>query len=300
LVVIGILGLLAAMYLTAISKAKAKALQTQCASNLRQLAMGLEQFVSDNHAYPFVLENIKPPSGFPKEGWQVALGRYAGGYRLNTNQKPWQPAGLFHCPAANPPAVPTFPEGIVYTDYGYNAYGVSRWFDTNGSLGLSPWMGTPRQGEPLPVAAFELNHPVGESQIVSPADMMAIGDGFAGNIRILADARMEIRRASDVRQDNPPGSTGRAYARHKGKENVVFCDGHVEVLLLPTMFGDDSDSVLSRWNRLFGGTSGFPGFTLYPAALVPEPSLFTLIASAAGILFMWRRFADRHCLANLQ
>jgi prepilin-type N-terminal cleavage/methylation domain-containing protein len=36
LVVIGILGLLAALYLTGISKAKAKGLQTQCASNLRQ------------------------------------------------------------------------------------------------------------------------------------------------------------------------------------------------------------------------------------------------------------------------
>ncbi len=243
LVVIGILGLLAAMYLTAISKAKAKGLQTQCASNVRQLGMALEQYLSDNHAYPFVANNL---NGLPSS--DVALGRYAGGYRLNTNRKPYQSAGLFHCPAANPPACPTFPEGIVYDDYGYNAFGVSRLFDTKGSLGLSPWIDAKGRGEPLPVTAFEVNPPVGESQIASPADMMAIGDGFAGNSRIIADATTVLRR-SDVRQDSPPGSTGRAYARHKGKENVVFCDGHVEVLLLQTLFADNSDGALRRWNR---------------------------------------------------
>lgn len=247
--VIGILSLLAALYLTAISKAKAKGLQTQCASNLRQLGMALEQFVSDNHAYPFVQESLNSPSGLPElpKDWHVALGRYAGGYRLNTNRKPYQSAGLFHCPAANPPVCPTFPEGIVYTDYGYNAFGVSRIFDRKGSLGLSPFMST--TGDSLSVAAFEVNGPVAESQIASPADMMAIGDGFTGNSRIIADASGTLWRTSFLSQDWPPGSTGRAYARHKKKENVVFCDGHIEVPLLQTLFGDNSDSTLSRWNR---------------------------------------------------
>ncbi len=248
--VIGILGLLSALYLTAISKAKAKGLQTQCASNLRQLGMALEQFVSENHAYPFWAENLNPPGGFPKEGLEVALGRYAGEYRLNTDRKPYQSAGLFHCPAANPPACPTFPEGIVYSDYGYNAFGISRLFDTNGSLGLSPWMGPNNANWPaLPVAAFEVNQPVGESQIASPGDMMALGDGIAGNSRIILDGKMHMWRTDGVRQDYPLGSARRAYARHKGKENVVFCDGHVEVPLLQTLFGDNSDSALRRWNR---------------------------------------------------
>jgi hypothetical protein len=30
---------------------------------------------------------------------------------------------------------------------------------------------------------------------------------------------------------------------------VVFCDGHVEGLRLQTMFADESDAALSRWNR---------------------------------------------------
>jgi len=138
LVVIAIIGILAALLLPTLSQAKAKAQQTQCGNNLRQLGMALEQFVSDNRAYPFAMECVNPPNGFPKAMWVDALGAYADGYRLNTGRKPWQPAGVFHCPAANPPSCPTFPEGIVYIDYGYNSAGTSRLFDTNGSLGLSP------------------------------------------------------------------------------------------------------------------------------------------------------------------
>ncbi len=45
LTVIAIIGILAALVLTAISQAKARALQVQCANNLRQLGIGLQGFV---------------------------------------------------------------------------------------------------------------------------------------------------------------------------------------------------------------------------------------------------------------
>ena len=44
-------------------------------------------------------------------------------------------------------------------------------------------------------------------------------------------------------------STQRSYARHQGKANVVFCDGHVESPTLEFLFEDTSDAALSRWNR---------------------------------------------------
>src|ERR1035437_6521439 len=192
MVVVGTIGVLAALLLSALSNARAKGLQTQCANNLRQLGTAQEEFVSEHRGYPFVEENSNPPNGFPKEGWGDALGPYVGGNRLNTNRKPWQSAGLFHCPASNPPSYPTFPEGIIYNDYGYNWAGTSRLFDTNGSLGLSPWMGSStNESAPLPVSPFEVNQPVRESQIASPADMMAIGDGFVGNSRFIADRSEE-------------------------------------------------------------------------------------------------------------
>jgi prepilin-type processing-associated H-X9-DG protein len=45
------------------------------------------------------------------------------------------------------------------------------------------------------------------------------------------------------------GSDKRASARHQGKANVVFCDGHVESPTLPFLFADTSAAALSRWNR---------------------------------------------------
>jgi prepilin-type N-terminal cleavage/methylation domain-containing protein/prepilin-type processing-associated H-X9-DG protein len=246
MVVVGIIGVLASLLLSALSNARAKGLQTQCANNLRQLGLAQEQFLSEHHGYPFPGENSSPPNGFPKEGWEEALGPYVGGHRLNTNRNPWQSAGLFHCPAADPPSCsPT-----IYIDYGYNSAGTSRLFDTNGSLGLSPWMGSSTNDTgPQPVSPFEVNQPVRESQIASPADMMAIGDGFAGNSRIIADATSSLWRSAGLRQDFPPGSSRRAYARHRGKAEVVFCDGHVEGPRLQTLFADESDAALSRWNR---------------------------------------------------
>ena len=52
LVVIGIIAILAALLVPAISRSKSKALQIQCVSNLRQLGLGLQNFAAENHAYP--------------------------------------------------------------------------------------------------------------------------------------------------------------------------------------------------------------------------------------------------------
>ncbi len=52
LVVIAIIAILAALLLAAISQAKGRAQRIQCANNVRQLGLALQEFVSDNHVYP--------------------------------------------------------------------------------------------------------------------------------------------------------------------------------------------------------------------------------------------------------
>jgi prepilin-type processing-associated H-X9-DG protein len=89
--------------------------------------------------------------------------------------------------------------------------------------------------------------------------MIAIGDGFFGGPSVIQDGA-GLGRASDneilaslswstLPSDFFTESTKRARARHQGKANVVFCDGHVESPTLQYLFADTSDEALSRWNR---------------------------------------------------
>jgi prepilin-type N-terminal cleavage/methylation domain-containing protein len=52
LVVIAIIGVLAALLLAAVSAVKVRALRIQCVNNLRQQVLALQEYVTDNHAYP--------------------------------------------------------------------------------------------------------------------------------------------------------------------------------------------------------------------------------------------------------
>lgn len=101
LVVIAIIAILAAMLLPALAKAKAKAHQTACISNLKQAGIGLNLFVDDNRGYfPHVSvdANVVDPSlpASPKMIWTKQLGRYLPQRGLNATS---QESPIFTCPA---------------------------------------------------------------------------------------------------------------------------------------------------------------------------------------------------------
>jgi prepilin-type N-terminal cleavage/methylation domain-containing protein len=52
LVVIAIIGILAALLLPALSRSMQGAHQIHCVHNLRQIGIGIQNFVVDNHGYP--------------------------------------------------------------------------------------------------------------------------------------------------------------------------------------------------------------------------------------------------------
>jgi len=72
LVVIAIIAILAAMLLPALSSAKGKAKRTQCVNNNKQLAVGMQMYVTDNRdvmAYPDWNSPWTYANGAPLPGW---------------------------------------------------------------------------------------------------------------------------------------------------------------------------------------------------------------------------------------
>lgn len=242
LVVIAIIGILAALLLTVVAQAKGRAQRIQCVNNVRQLGLALQEFTTDHNFYP---PRLDPSDHSENRFWRFALD-YEMGIHHNINL---YPKGVWHCPAAHGPSNIEW----TYEDYGYNAYGLGTSFVfTNSSLGLSE-----HDLPHLPDKPSKPTPRVGGSKIASPSEMYAIGDGFYGGPAIVEDGVTILGRASDSvilsngfsKDYDYSESTKRAYSRHQGKANVVFCDGHVESPTLQFLFADTSDEALRRWNR---------------------------------------------------
>lgn len=258
LVVIAIISVLTALVLVGVNRAKAAAKRTQCASNVRQLGLALQQFVAENHAYPLHANVRYSAGGYPEHAtkWNTALeqcalsGRDPWGLKaLGTN---WWLNTVWRCPNVGRSAVQvgtsTSTTNYAVANYGYNACGLRRWKDAD-SLGLGGHKGNRIPTNPVD-SPFLDSPPVRESEVVNPSEMMAIGDGFVGGNGVIVDVITEhraLQRTSGLQEIG--GSTERANARHQNKANVVFCDGHVESPPLKFLFADTSDTALSRWNR---------------------------------------------------
>ncbi len=211
LVVIGILALLAALLLPAVSRAKATAISAQCKSNLRQTGLALRLYVDEYGKDPvnyFVASNTWMT-------WWDYLQPFTGGGALTNRDH------VLHCPS---------PRGF----YGYNDSGtLAAPLSCEYGPGMSQ-LGDHRRSS-LGLAYLGSQHTrVHELQVCRPSEMAAIGDAYINLI--------PYRWVPDFFYWE-----GMLEA-HNGGANIVFCDGHVEYAKVSDWCKPD-DSVRRRWNN---------------------------------------------------
>lgn len=235
MVVVGVIGILVALTLSALSGATKLSRRAACAHNVRQLDLALQEIVQRTHVYPYGTKFANDVNRELGAADDSLLPKWENG------KWTWE-KGIWNCPSAVRPA--TWPTNQGYGSYGYNVgfLGKGTFPNTNVAWEARGLIGhfafTPRP----PYA----NSPVSESEVTDPSDMIALGDGFIGNSHFV-EGSQGLSRVSDP----PPiiWDKKEPWMRHQGKANIAFCDGHVEALTLKSLFEDTSDEALSRWNR---------------------------------------------------
>jgi prepilin-type processing-associated H-X9-DG protein len=240
LVVIAIIAILASLLLPALSRVKAKAQNTKCQSNLRQLGLGLGLYLSDNGRYPYgvtldanasINKGANYFAGF-LGWWYNRLEPYVAAKWTNS---------VWICPL-NPNQPPNLifdqPGQISYDfaqgSYGYNILGtdVQRQLLRKGvRLGLGDTGFAGSTGSPASL---------GESEVRSPSQMIMIGDAFYGSTQISPN------RVGTVMTQLTSLDLARWFP-HRTGANMVFCDGHVEYAKNSELY-DATENARRRWN----------------------------------------------------
>jgi len=192
LVVLGVLTLLASLFLAVLSPhMKAGTRRAACVKNLHQLGVELNSYVANLHQYPTANE------------WGSAALSGSGGRLL-----PYigQNYGVFICPEKQRTVNLDSPTvDFQLFSYGYNG------------------AGTARAGRDLELG-MGLIHRICESRIKVPSDMIVAGDSGVGDLSYHLLSPNEI---AGMKESLIPVNPQLPSTRHSGGANVLFCDGRV-------------------------------------------------------------------------
>ena len=243
LVVIAIIAILAAILFPVFAKAREKARQISCASNMRQIGLGFLQYSQDSD------EVMVPRNSGP--GGSLSY--------LDLLQPYLKSGAVTQCPS-NPEhnyitCCGAPPDSKSYVSYGANA--AQRYGRDNTGQYLSGPLGSatgPFLDVPVPIANYQ-----SPSQLIGLVESTSIFTDFDPNIS-------GGFNAWDVPTPSQP-DRGNLFAGHTGFANFLFMDGHVKAMrplatLDQTSGGSGQTNLWLYDNSNYGTAPGQPAKTL--------------------------------------
>lgn len=242
LVVIAIIALLLSIVMPALRRAKEAAQVVICRNNLRQMGLGFHSYYTEN-------DNKALISQGGEEFWFIQIAPFMGDAHFQSGADPeamlTATMQLIKCPATLPPERPTGSEwGTARKQYRYHVTNVE------GSYAMNRWAGGWIAG------TFDPETPAGRENL---RISYRLSTPTRGTIPIVADSIWvdTIPQGSNPAPYDGWGDenldSGRSHCgglgrlttnRHRMNTNILYGDGHVEVIGLEQLW-------LQRWHREF-------------------------------------------------
>ncbi len=226
LVVIAIIAILAAILFPVFAKAREKARQITCASNLKQISLGILQYYQDSdEQFPSLTAFA---SGKPGElvGWADEIAPYL------------KSIAVLHCPDdpraqnTDPHAQPYDPQykNTAYTSYFYNAV-----------LGT---VGNGYKYDQGGIKLSQMNYPSltilnGDNDGYNAGNGMPYDSGNGGPNGFYCNFKIHSQ-VGGSNCDYPVASSATASIRHSDGANYAFADGHAKWTRVTSIWGGDS------------------------------------------------------------
>jgi len=248
LVVIAIIAILAAILFPVFSRARAKALQTSCLSNVKQLALATMMYATENKD---MLPTISywwpswPPYWHPYS-WPYKIAKYisaeGGNHWAATGTSLYDQGQVFQCPAAQMVGGPSWAEGtpcpgipIAYSGYTVNQ---AVWMYYMKDLG------------------YYFGPGLSLTQIANTSQVILLGDSSLGNCGYPQDYitysfswgsgawtpgiwNLDPWRSYYGPGYPYPGGPGTEFRAHLGGYNFAFCDGHAKYMKAENVYSQD-------------------------------------------------------------